>query len=85
MNFFGFLFTPGEKSSRVLWKALFGLVKLTYFHRYLETIVGVLVSENDDARTYMYVQSDIDMDNNDQVSERQDRILEKRDKRDKRD
>ena len=61
------------------------MVKLTYFHRYLETIVGVLVSENDDARTYMYVQSDIDMDNNDQVSEKRDRILEKRDKRDKRD
>ena len=60
------------------------MVKLTYLHQYLETIAGVLVSENHDARTYMYLQSDIDTDNNDQVSERRDRILEKRDKRDKR-
>ena len=43
-------------------------------------LAGVLVWENNDARTNIYVQSDIDTDNNDQVSERRDRMLEKRDK-----
>ena len=43
------------------WKALFGLVKLTYFHQYLETIAGVL--EQKDEETWHDQQEDKDKDN----------------------